>query len=575
MPRFFPSLLAFCLAFANGPLDAQQSGDSKVSANVLTDRVAVGEFGTLIIKVTGGETAAPEGVATEGLEIVKSGSQSSITIADGKQSLVTSHFYRFRGNEPGAYEIPPVELSVRGESVTTKSIPVEIFERSPEDEARSPTREFFAKLEVSRDEFYVNEIVPFNITAYVRGRNAISQVLSPTLDHESFVSKGFRDVRTDGGDMGNTYYSSAVIDSHLFALKPGRHRLGPGELGVRILDSRGGFGLSIFPRTVTRELSTDVVDVTVKPLPNGAPASFTGGVGYFELSAKASATEVNLGDPVSMEIEVKGVGNLRTLGPPAFSVPQKGIWKTYEASKTLEDEDESDGFKPGRAVFSQVIIPEAKVGEIPAYELAFFDPDTEQYVTRHTEPIPISISVNADRNRSAPAAISFPPNAEAGESFERAETPTASYSDMLHIRTGRPRWVAEAELSSTGLPFLVAQILFSLGLFTILGIGAARGIARVRSARSDAAPILTFAQSLKRLPKAGTTRREFYRAASTSLMLWKSEHPEAPGEVHDVVARVSERCEAYLYGGSEDGTEPVSKPEVEEFRSILHRLPRR
>ncbi len=572
MPRYLVSL--FLLALVAGIADAQNSTTS-VSANVLTSRVPVGEFGTLFVKVTNGDATVPERIPVDGLEVLASGSQSNFSIDNGVQNFSTTYIYRFRSDTPGKYVIPSIELSVRGDSHETSPIEVEIFAPDPNEERSNPTREQFAKLELSKDEFYASELVPFTITAYVRGRNSISQVVSPSLSHESFVIKPFRDVRTDGGELGNTYYSSAVIDSHLFALKPGTHRLGPGKIGVRVLDTRGGGGfLTIFPRTVMRELATNTASVTVKPLPNGAPASFTGGVGNFELSVTPSTKEVAIGDPISMEFQVEGVGNLQTMAAPNFSIPQTGVWKTYEANKTLTPEEDSDGFRKGRVLFSQVIIPEARVDKIPAYELTFFDPSTGEYVTRKTDPIPIVMT--AAQSSVAPMQETGPSDSnDLTSDAPVAAKPRPEYNDVLHIRTGPPRWLGELRPGSTGTSFTIAQIIFSVTFFTILGIGAARWISWFRNERSNSEAILTFAQSLKRLPKNDTSRREFYQGVSTSLMLWKAEHHDAPAKVIDIVDRLSDRCDFQLYGGKRNGEENLTEAEAEEIRSVLHRLPRK
>jgi len=573
MPRFLLSLLALFLIAGSDAIRAQNS-TTGVTANVLIRRVPVGEFGTLFVKVSSGDAVVPESIPANGLEIRASGSQSNFAIENGVRTFATTYIYRFRGNTPGKYTIPPIELTIQGQAYSTAAIEIEIFKPDPNEEKSNPTRDQFAKLELSKDEFYVNELIPFTVTAYVRGRNAISQVVSPSISHESFVIKPFREVRTDGGELGNTYYSSAVIDSHLFALKPGSHRLGPGEIGVRVLDSRGGGGfLSIFPRTVMRELATDAVDVSVKPLPVDAPASFTGGVGSFELSVMPSTTEVAIGDPISMEFEVKGVGNLRTMAAPRFSIQQTGIWKTYDPSKTLTDEEDSDGFKKGRALFSQVIIPEARVDTIPSYELTYFDPSTGEYVTRKTVPIPIVMT--AVQRVTPTTAASFPAGGDLAAGTATTMKPVAEYNDILYIRTGPPRWLGEVRPGATGPLFTLVQSILSLAFFGVLGIGAARWIGWFRNERSKADPVLTFVQSLKRLPKNGATRHGFYHAVSTSILLWKAEHPDAVPEMTAVVDRVSGRCETQLYGGKKSGDERVPDAEAEEIRSIIRRLPRK
>lgn len=556
---------------------ASEPIDDKLSVHVLRDRVAIGEIGQIFVKVRDGEAIVPNRIDVTGLEVVYSGQQSSVNIVNGASTAETTYFYRFRGDEPGTYTIPEFEIRItdrRGERLAkTRPLVITVVENDGRDNADlDATKPYFGKLELVRDSFYVNELVPFTLTAYVRGRNSIHDIVSASLEHESFVIKGFREVRTDGAEVGNSYYSSAVIPSHLFALRPGTHRLGPAEIALRTLDSDRAFGglpSAFFQRTVTREMVTNTVQVTVKALPPGAPASFTGGVGRFEMSATPSTTTLSVGDPVSMEFVVKGVGNLRTIGPPVLAVPPTGLWKTYDASKSLQDEEDSDGFREGTLRFSQVLIPEARVETIPEFQLSYFDPSKETYVTLSAGPFPITVTAQA------PSASGSDEVSSLDEPLNQAARPVPNFDDVLHIRTSPARWIAAADVGRTSPLYWVVQALASVTFFTILGFGVFRWVAQSRQRRPVQPRVLTFAQALKRLPKAGATRRDFYHALAAAVEAWRREHPEASAQIAARLHPLSERCEAWLYSGRPDAETPVNPGEVDECLQILKSLPSR
>lgn len=555
-------------------LAAQGAAPSGFSVNVLSNRVALGEMGQLIIKVTDGAAQLPRTVDAPGLEVIYSGEQSSIKIINGVSSAETNYFYRFRGDAVGTFTIPAFQILVKSQPVLTQPVEITIFERDQTEAGLDATKPYFGKLELTKDEFYVNEIVPFTLNAYVRGRGAISDVTNAKLENESFVIKSFRELRTDGAEIGSVYYSSAVIPSTLFALKPGQYRLGPAEIGVRVLDSDSGFGLSAFFRSNTpRDMVTNTVNVTVKPLPDTAPISFTGGVGVFEIAAKASTTTVGVGDPISMEFFVSGVGNLRTMSAPDFAIPQTGIWKSYDANKELDDQTDSDGFNKGRVKFSRVIIPEAKVAEIPSFLLTYFDPSKAEYVTLRTDPIPITVT--QDRSDEAPTAIQFPAGGTGPDASPAASKPSAAFNDVMHISTGAPRWVASAGGSKPGPAFYLVQVLFSLAFCTVAGFGIARWAKTWQAKQLHRQSHPPFAHALKHLPRPGSPRREFYEAVSMALRQWQREHPVAPPGVTRAVDHVAERCATVLYSGMGETETPVSAAEVGEFEAILKKLPRR
>ncbi|MEM9281349.1 MAG: BatD family protein [Verrucomicrobiota bacterium] len=547
-----------------------QTANSPVSANVLSNRVPVGEFGTLIIKVRANNATMPEQIVADGLEVSYSGNQSSLQIVNGIQALEFSYFFRFQGNEVGTFTIPSVQVRIADQTYDTQPIQVTIYERDHSDNANA-TRPEFGKLELAKNEFFVNEIVPFTLTAYVRGRGSISEIVRPRLEHESFIFDGFRAVQTDATEFGNTLYSYAVMPSTFFPLKAGEHRLGPASLGVKVMEAGSGFGLSaFFSRSVVKEIATNTVTTTVKPLPDGAPTSFTGGVGMFDLSGKPSTVEMTVGDPISMEFSVSGVGNLRTMSAPLFA-GNPDSWKTYQSNKTLNEEEDSDGTRPGIVRFSQVIIPETVVTEIPPFELTFFDPVSEQYVTRRTEPFPITV---AESGAAATSQVMITGNTDPAEATV-AESPKPSFEDALYIVTGRPRWIAASELQSAGWLFYGVQILFSVALCTVLAIGVVRWFLALKARSALPEAPRTFRQAVKQIPGSGANKREFYRSVSTALGLWEQEHREIPHPVADVVERISARSQDYLYSGNDNPKAKVDEKESSEVRSILKQLSRK
>lgn len=563
---------AILAGFVPPEIRAQQQGfQPSITATALSDRVAIGEIGVIMVKINGGDAKVPQTIPVEGLEVAQSGRESNISIRNGVRTIQMIYSYRFRGNEPGTYTIPPITTEVGGATISTKPFTVTIFERDA-SAAVDATRPLFAKLDLPKKEFYINELIPFTVTAFVRGRNSLRDISHVTFEHENLITGGFSATNGSGGEIGSTYYSSVAMPSTLFALKPGDFRIGPASIGLRLLDQSSGFGFpSFFSRTVAQEITTNTVNVTVKPLPDNAPLSFTGGVGSFKLATVASITDVSVGDPISMKFVVTGKGNLQTMEAPVFSVAQTGIWKTYEPSKTLDEERDSDGFSEGVVEFSRVIIPEAKVDTIPPFELSYFDSDKAEYVTLKSDPIPVTIRAD---NTAAPA-IERPGEAAAspapsGRSLSPASKPTPQHGDFLHIRTASPRWVAAGELGKRGLGFYLVQTLFSVAFFTILGFGAVRWW-KSREQREIHTP-LSFRKAVKKLPGAGTNRREFFQSVSEALEIWQEENPEAPDKLSEVVDQVSGRCNAILYSGNSQPDAPVSRNEATEFHSILERL---
>ncbi|MBN2592705.1 MAG: BatD family protein, partial [Sedimentisphaerales bacterium] len=129
----------------------------------------------------------------------------------------------------------------------------------------------------------------------------------------------------------------------------------------------------------------------------GKPAQFYGLVGQYTISASATPTQVNIGDPITLTIKIGGSKYLKPVQWPALEdVPEMAEnfkIPTQKASPAIED-----SFK----VFTQTIrANNDQVTEIPPIPLAYFDAEQGRYVTATTEPIklevaPTKILTNAD-----------------------------------------------------------------------------------------------------------------------------------------------------------------------------------
>jgi hypothetical protein len=130
----------------------------------------------------------------------------------------------------------------------------------------------------------------------------------------------------------------------------------------------------------------------VKPLPQtGRPASFAGAVGSsFSIATRTSRSVVQLGEPVDLEITVKGDTRLDglALGPLA-GAGRLPADRFAMADTPPPGELSADGKTKTFRVAVQVTDP--ATNEIPPIELAWFDPALGEYRTTKSEPIALSV----------------------------------------------------------------------------------------------------------------------------------------------------------------------------------------
>src|SRR5205823_2717047 len=133
--------------------------------------------------------------------------------------------------------------------------------------------------------------------------------------------------------VGNNIYSVYSFPMSIAPAKAGSLSLGPAEapMSIRIpqQNRRGGDPLDeIFNRGFYQRKQitahSDTVVMNVMPLPaENRPATFNGAVGNFDIKVTASPTNLSVGDPITLQIQVQGRGSFDSVKLPDFG------WKDF------------------------------------------------------------------------------------------------------------------------------------------------------------------------------------------------------------------------------------------------------
>src|SRR5262249_14541649 len=182
------------------------------------------------------------------------------------------------------------------------------------------------------------------------------------------------------------------------------------------------------------EIRSEPVQLDVKPLPPNAPSSFSGAIGNFTMATDANPKAVQVGDPITVTTTISGRGNFDRVNAPV--VEDERGWHKYPPSSKFKQDDEV-GIS-GTKSFETVLSPNEKKQTLPLLAFSYFDPVKEQYVTLHSEAIPISVqggAAVAQNPGSAQTGSAAPAGAAA-----RPPVPTATKpQDILYQLTERPK----------------------------------------------------------------------------------------------------------------------------------------
>lgn len=156
---------------------------------------------------------------------------------------------------------------------------------------------------------------------------------------------------------------------------------------------------------------SDPVALTIRPPPlTGRPAEFLGGVGSFEVEARAEPTSVQSGEAFEYRVTVRGPGCRGMTGAPDLARLQQ-----TPLGLNVERRPDQAVAEPPSRTFVYRVRP-TRVGRLtlPPVGISAFDPKSGRYLTKATPGIPVRVT---DVPRFDPAAVRYgpprsPPRAE-------------------------------------------------------------------------------------------------------------------------------------------------------------------
>ena len=558
------------------------AADTSISASLSQSETDVDHPVQLEIKIENARISHPPTVAATGLSINFAGTSNRTQILNFQASSVTTFTYIVTPTKEGVFEIPAIEVSAGGKVYRTSSMALKVVHQDSNNANRSTNSDkpYFAELVVPKESAYVGEQIPIELRFYFNQRmqyQPYPQGQYPLIDGEGFVIKKYSEPTEKQLESNGRIYHVVVYKTGLTGVKPGKLELQSATQSFLISSP---FGMRSVPGFIdpTESFQQQVVDVKtngasidIKPLPTaGRPASFSGAVGDFTLSTSAQPTKVHIGDPVSMKVEIKGLGNFDRIEQPALT--NTDGWRSYQPSEEIQALDDL-GLSAVKT-FSFPLVAEKAMTSLPTIEFSYFDPNAEKYVTLKSSPIKIEIEGEQLPNMAASPAL---PNASPVPEIKPPPT-----LDVLDIRTGLPApasflplikqpafWIGQA------IP-AAALLLFGLGLW-------------VRNARVTSRPYRTLNREKRLLwskVEASNSRPEVLQAAFRLLELnsrqqtpGKTTWPRSvdrtiqeealPEDLRREVRELLEIREAAVYGHV--GAESLTENERSKIKTILHR----
>ena len=372
------------------------------TASLDRETITLGEQATLSLKFDGVQPQnAPVLPAVAGLQFQYVGPSSSFSFINGQTSSSITYNYIVAPQRDGEFVIPAMRANVNGQPLSSSPLKLTVSKVNAPSAAavNSGSEVAFLKLVFSKNKIFVGEPVVGQLELYLRD------------DVQSFGNFQLTGAPTDGFSpgkitelqnqrrrvqIGNRVYTIYPMAVPLTAVRAGTLALGPFTgSAVVVLPSQNQNSDPFFGRFFNQgeqkqvTLATEPVSVESLALPEpNKPAKFTGAVGDFTMTATVGPTNVTVGDPITVRVQISGRGAL-----DAVTLPPQDAWrdfKTYPPTSKLETSDPF-GFQ-GTKTFEQIISPlNNDVHELPALMFSFFNPADGQYHSLTQGAVPLVV----------------------------------------------------------------------------------------------------------------------------------------------------------------------------------------
>ncbi len=376
---------------------------------------------------------------------------SSTTIVNGKYSSTTTYTYTYVLNPKttGTFTISPATATIKKDSYKSNSITIKVLPSDQSSGSGSGSsgsqKQSAASQNVSSDQIFIRAI-PSKTSVYEGEGLTITYKLYTRVDITGFENpkfpefKGFmaQEVAVSNNQQwdlenynGTTNYRTAVLkQTVLYPQQSGSLTIDKGSFDVmmrlRVTNTRMR---SIFDdfmdsyQDVKKTIFSNPVKISVKPLPSGKPADFSGVSGNLTMTSSISSSNVKSNDAVTIKVKISGNGNLKMIPTPELKFPQD--FEIYDPKVENSFNNTAKGVT-GSKYIEYLIIPRyAGKFDIPSVSLSYFDLSSKTYKTIKTQDFVLNVAKGEGGDNQVVAG-----------NFTDKEQLKMLGSDIRYIKTG-------------------------------------------------------------------------------------------------------------------------------------------
>lgn len=395
----------------------QAFADDKVSFTASApDAVAVGDQFRLSYTVTTQKVRDFRAPSIKGFELLMGPSRSQrMQIVNGVSSSSITFTYILLATTEGSFTIPGATITADGNQMVSNSVQINVL---PADQAAASSsgsggtgnsqegntsRASSGATVSNQDLFILSTVSKTNV--YEQEAFLLTYKIYTLVDLRGFDNvklPDFRGFHSQEVELpsdrkwsldhykGRNYQTTVYRQFVLFPQQSGKLTIEPARFDASVAKAtqvsdpfeaffNGGNNYV----EVKKSLITPQLTIDVKPLPEGKPANFSGGVGEFSISSSINSTDVKTNDAITIKLVISGTGNMKLIGDPEVKFPDD--FEVYDPKVDNKFRLTSAGLSGSKVIEYLAIPRNAGTFKIPAVNFSYFDIKSRTYKTLTTE----------------------------------------------------------------------------------------------------------------------------------------------------------------------------------------------
>ena len=426
--------LIIFLCFALTTLSSVNAEDHVTFKASAPQSVVMGEQFRLTF-VVNAEGKEPRVQEMPDFDVLMGPSQStsySSSWVNGKNTSETtvSFTYILMPKKEGTYTIAPATIKVKGATYSSNGLSIKVLPADKSGKSSSNSSSGTSSATISNDDFFVRMIVSkanvyeqegFLVTFKLYAARPCGLSGAKFPEFEGFLAQeiDLPDKQWVQDHYNNrNYFTVDLKQVVLYPQRSGQLTIGKGTYDATIRISTPSKARSIFDdffdsyRDMNKQLVSQPATINVKPLPSGKPASFSGAVGNFTMTASLSNDHVKANEAVTVKVKISGNGNLKVLKNPEVIFPND--FDVYDPKVDVDTKTTTSGVTGSKNIEYMAIPRYAGDFEIPAVSFSYFDTKSQSYKNLTSD----SFKLHVDKGDNSSATASSVTNYSNKESVK-------------------------------------------------------------------------------------------------------------------------------------------------------------